>query len=239
MTERRSSPLLDRLRAALAVKHRSPKTADAYVAWVKRFVRDVSASTQNQALAALMFLYGDVLGRELPWLADLVYAKRPSRVPVVMTKAEVAAVLSHLARVRDQHDRDLEHGAGFVALPHALRAKYPNAAKEWRWQWTFPASRIYVHQRSGERRRHHLHETAIQRAVKTAVTASGLMKQVSCHTFRHSFATGLLEAGYDIRTIQKLLGHRDVRTTMIYTHVLNRGPFGVCSPLDALSDDGD
>jgi integrase len=125
--------------------------------------------------------------------------------------------------------------AGHVALPSALACKYPNASREWPWQWVFPASRHYIHAPTGQRRRHHVHETALQRAVRVAVLAAALDKRVSCHTFRHSFATHLLESGYDIRTIQKLLGHRDLRTTMVYTHVLERGPFGVRSPLDALT----
>ena len=149
----------------------------------------------------------------------------------------VGALELHLERMRKQHEKDVAAGAGFVDLPRALRVKYPRAATEWRWQWVFPATRLYGDERTGERRRHHLHETALQRAVRAAVAASGLTKQVSCHTFRHSFATGLLEAGYDIRTIQQLLGHRDVRTTMIYTHVLNRGPYGVRSPFDGLLSD--
>jgi integron integrase len=257
----------------------------------------VSASTQNEALSALLFLYAEVLGSELGWMEDVVRAKRPARLPVVMSRLEVNAVLAglsgstrlmasllygsglrlvecvtlrvkdvdfgagqltvrrgkgqrdraallpqslvepltrHLAAVRRQHEVDVARGAGFVELPNALSTKYPNAPREWPWQWVFPATRTYVHPETGERRRHHLHETVLQRAVREAARAAGLSKPVSCHTFRHSFATHLLEAGYDIRTIQKLLGHRDVRTTMIYTHVLSRGPLGVKSPLDAL-----
>jgi integron integrase len=138
----------------------------------------------------------------------------------------------HLQRVRSQYEADLARGAGYVALPDALGTKYPSAAREWAWQWVFPAARTYVDSASGERRRHHIHETALQRAVKRAALKSGVSKPVSCHTFRHSFATHLLESGYDVRTIQKLLGHQDLRTTMVYTHVLQRGPLGVESPLD-------
>jgi len=256
---------------------------------------EVSASTQNQALAALLFLYAHVLQRPLEPIGEIVHAKRPGRLPVVMTAAEVDAVLcklegiwrlmasllygsglrllecasvrvkdvdfgggqvlvrrgkgqkdratllprslvqplqAHLVGVRELHGRDLLEGAGNVELPGALRSKYPRACREWPWQWVFPATRRYVDPATGEQRRHHIHETALQRAVRCAARAAGLAKPVSCHTFRHSFATQLLEAGYDIRTIQKLLGHHDVRTTMIYTHVVNRGPLGVRSPLD-------
>ena len=135
-------------------------------------------------------------------------------------------------RVRAQHQRDLRQGAGFVELPYALARKYPNAAREWGWQWVFPATRHYTHRETGQRRRHFLHESALQRAVRRAVLASGIAKPASSHTFRHSFATHLLEDGYDPRTIQELLGHADLATTMIYCHVLNRGGRGVRSPLD-------
>ena len=303
----------------------SPRTVEAYLGWVRRFVGfhggrhplatgaagveaflshlastgQVSASTQNQALAALLFLYASVLQQPLGSLGEVVHAHRPRRLPVVMTREEVSQLLarlagtrrlmasllygsglrvhecvelrvkdvdlgahqivirrakgmkdrstplplslvgslrSHLEAVRQQHRADLAAGAGYVALPGALGAKYPGAAREWPWQWVFPATRTYEDAGSGERRRHHLHETVIQRAVHEAAVAAGINKAVSCHTFRHSFATHLLESGYDIRTIQKLLGHGDVRTTMIYTHVLARGPFGVRSPLDGLSE---
>lgn len=152
----------------------------------------------------------------------------------LLPQSLVEPLTLHLASVRRQHDADVAKGGGFVELPNALSTKYPNAPREWPWQWVFPATRMYLHPETGERRRHHLHETVLQRAVRDAAKSAGLSKPVSCHTFRHSFATHLLEAGYDIRTIQKLLGHRDVRTTMIYTHVLSRGPLGVKSPLDAL-----
>ncbi len=313
--------LMDRLRDALGSRHYSRQTEKAYCHWVRRFIffhnirhpaemaepeinaflthlavkEKVSASTQTQALSALLFLYRHVLDREIGDLGDVIRARKPKRLPVVMTRAEVKAVLGHLdgdkslmaslmygaglrlmeclrlriqdidferneitvrdgkgskdrrtmlpeslkaplldhlRKVRTIHDHDLADGWGRVQMPDALDRKYPNAPADWRWQWVFPQENRWKNIKTGEQGRHHVHETILQRAVKEAVRKVGVVKHVGCHTFRHSFATHLLESGYDIRTIQELLGHTDVTTTMIYTHVLNKGGHGVRSPVD-------
>lgn len=316
--------LLDQVRSRIRFKHYSIRTEEAYVDWIRRYIRfngnrhpvdlsateveaflthlaadrGVAASTQNQAQSALLFLYRELLSIELPWLDGVVRAKTPSRLPVVLTRAETAALLAALCgthrlvgellygtgmrilealrlrvkdvdfgrreilirngkgakdrvtmlpdrlriRLRQQvlhaqrlHEIDVRDGFGAVSMPVALARKYPSAALEWCWQYVFPADRRSVDPRTGITRRHHVSDQSFQRAIREALRTSGLAKPATPHTLRHSFATHLLAAGSDIRTVQELLGHSDVSTTMIYTHVLNRGGRGVVSPLDRLA----
>ena len=315
--------LLDQVRDTLHIHHYSLRTEDVYIQWIKRFIyfhnkrhpkdmgepeitaflthlavtRNVSASAQNQALSAILFLYKKVLKQELEWIEDVVRAKRPSRIPTVLDRADVKKLLNaltgtnkllgyllygtgmrilealrlrvcdidfsyqqivvrsgkgnkdrvtvlpqrliphlqlQLKKSRALHNQDLLNGFGRVYLPHALSLKYPTADREWKWQYVFPSENMSKDPVSGGIGRHHLHEKNLQRAIKSAAHKLDMSKRVTTHTLRHCFATYLLEDGYDIRTVQELLGHKDVKTTQIYTHVMKKGAKGVRSLVETL-----
>jgi integron integrase len=320
-SDNRPKRLIERVREAIRARHYSRRTEETYWHWIKFFIffhkkrhpsemgapevtaflnwlatgRNVAAATQNQALSALLFLYRQVLGKDLPWLDGMTRAKRPVRLPVVLSEAEAKRLLAqlhgvkllmgsllygaglrqgeclmlrvkdidfayrqilvrdgkggkdrvaplpesvvqpmqeHLGRVRQLHQRDLAEGFGVVWLPNALSRKYPKAGRQWGWQFVFPSKNRSAEPETSIIRRHHIYPDTLHRAIKEAARIAGIIKPVSCHTLRHSFATHLLQSGNDIRTVQELLGHSDVSTTMIYTHVMNKGARGVRSPLD-------